>query len=123
MNCTIIAQIAQCEHLATQAEESLDVPNFQLVPTENYWTFIKLDTRNGKMWQVPFTESKDGCRGELILHSRSIVWSEDEEISGSFTLHPTKNMYNFILFDQMDDRTYQVQWNNDEEKRFVLRIY
>ena len=24
---------------------------YQLYPTKNNWTFIKLDTRNGKMWQ------------------------------------------------------------------------
>ena len=27
-------------------------PAFQLFPTTNMWTFIKLDTRNGRMWQV-----------------------------------------------------------------------
>lgn len=28
---------------------------YQLFPTQNVWTFIKLDTRNGKMWQVQFS--------------------------------------------------------------------
>ncbi|MDL2323040.1 hypothetical protein LJC52_03540 [Bacteroidales bacterium OttesenSCG-928-A17] len=101
----------------------LEVPIYQLFPTENYWTFIKLDTRNGKMWQVHFTVSKEGYEGELILNSRSLVWTEEEEVNGRFTLYPTKNMYNFILLDQINGRTYQVQWNNDKEKRFVSRIY
>ena len=99
----------------------VEVPIYKLFPTENYWTFIKLDTRNGKMWQVHFTLS-DGYQGELILNSRSLVW-KDEEVNGRFTLYPTKNMYNFILLDQIDGSTYQVQWNNDKEKRFVLPIY
>jgi hypothetical protein len=59
--------------------QQLEVPIYKLFPTENYWTFIKLDTRNGKMWQVHFTVS-DGNEGELILNSRSLVWTEDEEI-------------------------------------------
>ena len=107
-----------------QIEKQVEVPIYQLFPTENYWTFIKLDTRNGKMWQVHFTISKDGYEGELILNSRSLVWTEEEgEINGRFTLYSTKNMYNFILLDQINGRTYQVQWNNDKEMRFVKRIY
>lgn len=27
---------------------------YKLFPTENLWTFIKLDTRNGRMWQVQY---------------------------------------------------------------------
>ena len=94
---------------------------YQLFPTENYWTFIKLDTRNGKMWQVHFTISEGEYEGELVLNSDSLVLST-EEISGRFTLYPTKNMYNFILLDQINGNTYQVQWNSEKEKRFVSRI-
>ena len=120
------AQTQQDSTSITQQEQDkvlqVEVPIYKLFPTENYWTFIKLDTRNGKMWQVHFTVSKDGYEGELILSSRSLVWTE-EEVNGRFTLYPTKNMYNFILLDQINGKTYQVQWNNDKEKRFVSRIY
>lgn len=102
--------------------QHLEVPIYKLFPTENYWTFIKLDTRNGKMWQVHFTISDDGYQGELILNSRSLIW-DDKEINGRFILYPTKNMYNFILLDQLNGTTYQVQWNNDLNKRFVSIIY
>lgn len=119
-----ISKIQKVEkQVVKQAEiQLLEVPIYQLFPTENYWTFIKLDTRNGKMWQVHFTISEEGYEGELILNSRSLVW-DDREINGRFTLYPTKNMYNFILLDQLNGETYQVQWNNDREKRFVSRIY
>ena len=30
-------------------EESKNVI-YKLFPTQNYWTFIKLNTRNGRMW-------------------------------------------------------------------------
>lgn len=102
--------------------QQLTVPSYKLFPTTNYWTFLKLDTRNGKIWQVHFTISKDGYEGELILNSSSLIW-DDKEINGRFTLYPTENMYNFILLDQLNGTTYQVQWNNDENKRFVSRIY
>ena len=34
-------------------------PAFQLFPTTNMWTFIKLDTRNGRMWQVQWAIDVD----------------------------------------------------------------
>lgn len=95
----------------------VEVPIYQLFPTQNYWTSIKLDTRNGKMMQVHFS-IKDGYDGQLTLNSSSLVWT-DEEINGRFTLYPTDNMFNFILLDQIDGRAWQVQWNNEQEKRFV----
>jgi len=103
--------------------QTIEVPIYKLFPTQNYWTFIKLDTRNGKMWQVHFTISNEGYEGELVLNPNSLVWTEEEQINGRFTLYPTNNIYNFILIDQIDGRTYQVQWNNDKDKRFVSRIY
>ena len=105
-----------------QEQKQIEVPIYQLFPTENYWTFIKLDTRNGKMWQVHFTVSDKSGRGEVILNSLSLVNAE-KEVKGRFTLYSTKNMYNFILLDQIDGSTYQVQWSMDEKNRGVIPIY
>lgn len=95
---------------------------YQLFPTENYWTFIKLDTRNGKMWQVHFTIEEYGVDGELILNSIPLV-DEEKEVNGRFTLYPTENMYNFLLLDQIDGSVYQVQWSREEKYRGVVPIY
>ena len=43
--------------------------------------------------------------------------------NGRFKLYPTGNMYNFIMVDVIDGRTWQVQWNNDKNKRIVDRFY
>lgn len=99
----------------------IDSPIYRLFPTDNYWTFIKLDTRNGKMWQVHFTISQEGYEGEIVLNSDPLVL-DTEEVNGRFTLYSTKNTYNFILLDQINGKTYQVQWNSEKEKRFVSRI-
>lgn len=56
---------------------------YQLFPTKNYWTFIKLDTRNGKMWQVHFTVKDDGGQGELILNLFPLV-NKEKEVNGRF---------------------------------------
>ncbi|MBA9074742.1 hypothetical protein GGR22_002915 [Flavobacterium gossypii] len=93
---------------------------YRLFSTRNMYTFIKLNTRNGQMWQVQWdTESK--YRFENILSDMSLV-NKDEEKNGRFFLYPTTNIYNFILLDQIDGRTWQVQWGK-EENREVIRIY
>ena len=93
---------------------------YQLFPTPNMYTFIKLDTRNGKMWQVQWgTDEK--YRFESTLSDISRV-NYDEEKNGRFLLYSTTNTYNLILLDQIDGRTWQVQWGN-KESRMVLPIY
>jgi hypothetical protein len=107
--------------MVKQKQENVnsDKSNYQLFPTKNYWTFIKLDTRNGKMWQVHFTV--DNVRGELSLNKIPLV-TADKEVNGRFTLYPTENIYNFLLLDQINGKTYQVQWSTEEKNRVVLPI-
>lgn len=102
--------------------QQLEVPIYKLFSTENNWASLKLDTRNGKIWQVHYSISKDGYEGTLSINSYSLVLPE-EEINGRFNLYPTGNMYNFILLDQVNGNTYKVQWHNDNDKRFIRRIY
>jgi hypothetical protein len=93
---------------------------YRLFSTKNMYMFIKLNTRNGQMWQVQWgTESK--YRFETTLSDISRV-TQDEEKNGRFFLYPTTNIYNFILLDQIDGRAWQVQWGT-EAQRMVIPIY
>ena len=94
---------------------------YRLFATRNMYTFIKLNTRNGQMWQVQWgTESK--YQYETSLSDISRV-NKDEEKNGRFFLYPTTNIYNFILLDQIDGRVWQVQWSLEVKERMVDRIY
>lgn len=94
---------------------------YRLFATRNMYNFIKLNTRNGQMWQVQWgTESK--YTFETKLSDISLVY-KDEEKNGRFFLYPTTNIYNFILLDQIDGRAWQVQWSLEEKDRMVIRIY
>lgn len=93
---------------------------YRLFSTKNMYTFIKLNTRNGQMWQVQWgMESK--YRHETTLSVLPMA-SINEEKNGRFFLYPTTNIYTFILLDQIDGRAWQVQWGKEEE-RTVIRIY
>lgn len=91
-----------------------------MYPTSNIWTFIKLDTRNGKMWQVQFSIEDDEYRFECPLNLHSLV--HGDETSGRFELYPTQNIYNFILLDGVTGKTWQVQWSTEPEKQAVIPI-
>jgi hypothetical protein len=93
---------------------------FRLFSTKNIYIFIKLNTRNGQMWQVQWSNEDDRLQIPLSLTSRV---SNEEEKNGRFFLYPTTNIYNFILLDQLDGRAWQVQWSTESKERMVIPIY
>ena len=86
---------------------------YQLFPTENRWIFIKLNTQTGQMWMVQYSTSDTDDAQSCWLSMKSLLDPEDEPVNGRFTLYPTQNHYNFILLDQINGRTWQVQWNTN----------
>jgi hypothetical protein len=116
--------------MLTSAQNTSDIPTqnistdstvvYRLFATKNTYNFIKLNTRNGQMWQVQWSLKDNQFETTLSDISRVTI---DEEKNGRFFLYPTTNIYNFILLDQIDGRAWQVQWNFEAEKRMVVRIY
>ena len=99
---------------------SLTSVTYQLFPTQNIWNFIKLDTRNGEMWQVQWSTESDK-RFINNLNLIPLVAKEDEE-EGRFTLYPTQNINTFLLIDQIDGRVWQVQWSINPDKKLIIPI-
>lgn len=115
---TVCAQV-QTDENTSIASDTTHV--YRLFPTQNMWIFIKLNTRTGQMWLVQWSIDDDDSRFETYLSLRSLV-PEEEEVNGRFTLYSTTNMYNFILLDQIDGRTWQAQWSTKAENRFIIPI-
>ena len=61
----------------------------------------------------------DNYRGEVELNEKALVVGDAAE-NGRFTLYPTKNMYNFVLLDQIDGKMWQVQWSMEEDGRIII---
>ena len=62
-------------------------------------------------------------RFEVPLNSSDIAKNLNKSKKiGRYELYPTQNMYNFILLDQIDGDTYQVQWGMDENNRMLMKI-
>ena len=65
----------------------------------------------------------DEYRFETPLNTLDMTYALNlEQIVGRFTLYPTSNTYTFIMVDQIDGHTFQVQWNGEKEHRFVIPI-
>lgn len=93
---------------------------YRLFSTRNTYNFIKLNTRNGQIWQVQWSTGSNQFETPLSLITRT---SKEGEKNGRFFLYPTTNTYNFILLDQIDGRAWQVQWSFEEKDRMVIQIY
>ncbi|MBQ7078315.1 MAG: hypothetical protein IJM92_01315 [Fibrobacter sp.] len=96
---------------------------YKLYPTKNMWTFLKLDTETGKIWQVHFSIDGKDSRFEIPLNSGDIAQTlKKSKKIGRYELYQTQNMYNFILLDQLDGHTYQIQWSHEKNGRLIMQI-
>lgn len=109
------------EDAQAQTVQTSDVARYKLFPTQNMWTFLKLDTQTGQMWQVQYSVNDDKERFEYDLNPNSLI-TNAKMVNGRFELYPTSNIYNFILLDQIDGKSWQVQWSFDEVNRAILPI-
>ena len=104
-----------------QIAQAAETTRYKLYPTQNMWNFIKLDTQTGKMWMVQFSVEDSNDRFVYDLNPLYLYFNDDM-VNGRFELYPTQNSWNFILLDQIDGRTCQVQWSFDKDKRGIVPI-
>ena len=108
----LLSMIALATSLKGQDEDG----RFKLYPTQNIWTFLKLDTSDGRVWQVQYSTDGDSYRFESPLCIEPLVLDSDRPI-GRYSLSSTENIYNFVLLDKEFGTTYQVQWHSDVKNR------
>lgn len=95
---------------------------YKLYATENMWTFLELNTATGIIWQVQYSVKGDDYRFKSTLNRFSLLPEGQKEIAGRFELNKTQNLYNFILVDTRDGRTWQVQWSTEPDNRGIMPI-
>ena len=96
----------------TDPLQRLDV-RFRLFRTDNMWSYLLLDTSDGRLWHVTFTTDKDkGARLKIPINTEALTATSSAK-NARFTLYPTDNMWNFLLLDQDDGRVWQCQFTMD----------
>lgn len=118
--CDEVKQIAQMV-AKTQVDKAFD-NKFKLYSTQNMYTFLQLDTSNGKIQQVQWNLDSDK-EFSISLNDIDLTyginigsWSE------RFELYPTQNMYQFILLDKVSGAKWHVQWGMEASKRWIRPI-
>lgn len=112
--------LSEKDILSIVASNTISEENYKLYPTDNMWTFLKLDTRTGKIWQVQYSVNSNSY-GEVVVNELDLTYGSNEK-AGRFELYPTQNMYNFILLDKKEGFVAQVQWSMDADNRGLVRI-
>lgn len=107
--------------LPESSAQRVDMERYELYPTQNMWIFLKLDTATGRIWMVQYSLNEN--RMEVILNPTPLAHIALGSGNKRFKLHPTQNMYNFLLLDQRDGQVWQVQWGFDEDDRRIVPIY
>ena len=116
--CYLLISFAEgADKIKFQSEplQRLDV-RFRLFRTDNMWSYLLLDTSDGRLWHVTYTTDKDkGARLKIPINDEELV-TMDSAKNGRFTLYPTDNMWNFLLLDQDDGRVWQCQFTMGAKK-------
>lgn len=92
---------------------------YKLYPTENIYNLLKLDTQTGRIEQIQWSLDTNK-EGSMIINMEDLSWNTG---TGTFELYPTQNMYQFVLLDKTNGRTWHVQWGMEDKKRWIRRIY
>ena len=96
---------------------------FRLFETQNVWTFLLLDTSSGRVWQVQYSTNNEHPRLLTPINEEKLTPPHIIGRVGRFTLHPTHNMWNFLLLDREDGNVYQCQFSiGTEYPRFITPI-
>lgn len=109
----LFASLVLAEEFHLEPTQNPDAP-YRLFNTQNIYTFLKLDTRAGRIWQVQWGD-KDHRFIESINPKALVSGAKP----GRFTLYPSSNIYTFILLDQETGDAWQVQWGKPAERLIV----
>lgn len=125
----LLGCLLPCARVASGQSQGLKIDppqniqaRFRLFKTENIWTQLLLDTRNGRVWQVTFSVSKDSESVRLPINLEPLAETATSK-DGRFTLYPTENVWTFLLLDQGNGNVWQCQYSMaDEDHRFIQPI-
>ena len=96
-------------------QEVNDGTRYELYSTQNIWTFLKLDTRTGRIWQVQYS-LEEGKRGEWILNSQSLTQNSGGKTDVFSFIQPVISL---ILFCSIIPMVKPTKCNGAKKKSFV----
>ena len=81
---------------------------FQMFATQNMWTFILLDSYNGRLWQVQYS-TQDLDNLFCIPINKDELVSDNEKCI--FSIQPLTSMYQYYLINDRTGDMWKFQWS------------
>ncbi|MEQ8623610.1 MAG: hypothetical protein RJQ00_02775 [Vicingaceae bacterium] len=92
---------------------------FQLFKTQNMWTYILLDTHNGRLWQCQY--SVEGAENRFCLDINPYELTDSEK--SIFTIQPMTSMFQYYLLNEENGELWKFQWSVEgEDYRWIEKF-
>ena len=98
--------------LAFPAEDSKWIGRFQMFATQNMWTFILLDSYNGKLWQVQYSSQDLDNLMCIPINEDELVVDNEKCI---FSIQPLTSMYQYYLINDSTGNMWKFQWSTKSD--------
>lgn len=106
--------------LAFPAEDSKWIGRFQMFATQNMWTFILLDSYNGKLWQVQYSSQDLDDLMCIPINEYELVSDNEKCI---FSIQPLTSMYQYYLINDYTGDMWKFQWSTKgDDYRWIERF-
>lgn len=106
--------------LAFPAEDSKRIGRFQMFATQNMWTFILLDSYNGKLWQVQYSSQDLDDLMCIPINEYELVSDNEKCI---FSIQPLTSMYQYYLINDYTGDMWKFQWSTKgDDYRWIERF-
>lgn len=106
--------------LAYPKENTNWTNRFQLYQTNNMWTFIMLDSYNGRLWQVQYSSKNLDELFCIPINREELVHNNEHCI---FTIQPLTSMYQYYLINDQTGNIWKFQWHTKgDDYRWIVKF-
>lgn len=106
--------------LATPGSTQNWTDRFQLFQTQNIWTFILLDSYNGRLWQVQYSTQDIDNLMIIPINIHELVPDGDSRI---FSMQPLMSMFQYLLINDKTGDIWKFQWSTEsDDYRWIERF-
>ena len=93
---------------------------FQMFATDNMWTFILLDSYNGRLWQVQYSTQDLDNLFCIPINKYELVENNERCI---FSIQPLTSMYQYYLINDNTGDMWKFQWSTKgDDYRWIERF-
>ncbi len=88
--------------------------------TQNMWTFILLDSYNGRLWQVQYSTQDLDNLFCIPINKNELVENNERCI---FSIQPLTSMYQYYLINDNTGDMWKFQWSTKgDDYRWIERF-